>query len=53
MLIPRGEFSILIAGLAATTSFGPKLQSLTITYVISTVLISSVIIRTFNKVVIK
>lgn len=49
LLIPRGEFSILIAGLAANTTFGPKLQALTITYVISTVLISSVIVRTFAK----
>ncbi|NDA41700.1 MAG: cation:proton antiporter [Actinobacteria bacterium] len=30
LLIPRGEFSILIAGLAANTTFGPKLQALTI-----------------------
>lgn len=45
LLTPRGEFSILIAGLALSTQFGEKLQALTITYVISTVFISSVIVR--------
>jgi len=45
LLNPRGEFSILIAGLALSTSFGAELQALTITYVIATVFISSVILR--------
>lgn len=45
LLNPRGEFSILIAGLALSSSFGEKLQALTVTYVITSVFISSVIIR--------
>lgn len=46
LLIPRGEFSMVIAGLAATTVFAVELQALTLTYVILTTLISSLIIRT-------
>ena len=45
LLIPRGEFSIVIAGLAASTTFAAKLESLTITYVILTTVIASVLIR--------
>lgn len=45
LLNPRGEFSILIAGLALSTTFGAKLQALTITYVIATVFLSSIILR--------
>jgi CPA2 family monovalent cation:H+ antiporter-2 len=44
-LIPRGEFSIVIAGLAATTSFGGQLQALTITYVLLTSLAASIVLR--------
>ncbi|MBM3711738.1 MAG: cation:proton antiporter [Actinobacteria bacterium] len=46
LLIPRGEFSMVIAGLAATTVFAVELQALTLTYVILTTLISSLIVRT-------
>lgn len=49
LLNPRGEFSLLIAGLALSTSFGEKLQALTITYVITTVLISSIILRAMRS----
>lgn len=45
ILIPRGEFSIVIAGLAATASFAQELQSLTITYVILTTIVASLMIR--------
>lgn len=45
ILIPRGEFSIVIAGLAAGTAFARELQSLTITYVILTTVVASVLIR--------
>jgi len=45
ILIPRGEFSIVIAGLAASATFGKDLQSLTITYVILTTVIASLLIR--------
>jgi len=49
LLIPRGEFSMVIAGLAATTVFAVELQALTLTYVILTTLISSLIVRTANS----
>lgn len=48
LLIPRGEFSIVIAGLAATSVFAVELQALTLTYVILTTLVSSIIIRQVN-----
>ena len=48
-LIPRGEFSIVIAGLAASTTFGGKLQALTITYVLLTSLAASLALRTFRS----
>lgn len=48
-LIPRGEFSIVIAGLAATTSFGSQLQALTITYVLITSIAASVALRAFRS----
>ncbi|MBU3692826.1 MAG: cation:proton antiporter [Candidatus Nanopelagicaceae bacterium] len=41
LLTPRGEFSMVIAGLAATTSFSVELQTLTLTYVILTTLAAS------------
>ena len=44
-LVSRGEFSILIAGLAASTFFGPYLQALTMSYVFITSLAASVILR--------
>lgn len=48
-LIPRGEFSIVIAGLAASTAFGGQLQALTITYVLLTSLAASIALRTFRS----
>lgn len=48
-LIPRGEFSIVIAGLAASTAFGGQLQALTITYVLLTSLAASLALRTFRS----
>ncbi|BDS49202.1 cation:proton antiporter [Rhodoluna sp. KAS3] len=48
-LIPRGEFSIVIAGLAASTSFGGQLQALTITYVLLTSLAASIALRSFRS----
>ena len=48
-LVPRGEFSILIAALAASTQFGPFLQALTMTYVFITALAASLILRFFRS----
>ena len=48
-LIPRGEFSIVIAALAVSTSFGEELKSITIAYVIITTLIASLILRYFRS----
>jgi CPA2 family monovalent cation:H+ antiporter-2 len=45
LLISRGEFSLVIAGLAAATTFGESLGALTITYVILTTLFASLILR--------
>ena len=45
LLIPRGEFSIVIAGLAASATFAAELESLTITYVILTTVVASIMIR--------
>jgi CPA2 family monovalent cation:H+ antiporter-2 len=45
LLIPRGEFSMVIAGLAATTVFAVELQSLTLSYVILTTLAASILSR--------
>lgn len=45
LLIPRGEFSIVIAGLATSATFAAELESLTITYVILTTVIASLLIR--------
>ena len=48
-LIPRGEFSIVIAGLAMTAEFGNELKAVTITYVILTTVTSSLLLRTFRS----
>ena len=45
LLIARGEFSIVIAGLAGSLAFGQDLQALTITYVILTTLVASWLLR--------
>ncbi len=44
-LIPRGEFSMVIAALAAPVVLGVKLQALTLAYVILTALTASVLLR--------
>lgn len=48
-LVPRGEFSILIAGLLVSVSFAAELQALTITYVMLTSLIGSVLLVIFRS----
>jgi len=48
LLIPRGEFSMVIAGLAVTSVFAVELQALTLTYVIITTLFASLLVR-FTK----
>jgi CPA2 family monovalent cation:H+ antiporter-2 len=48
-LIPRGEFSIVIAGLAAATTFGSQLQALTVAYVLFTSLAASLALRYFRS----
>ena len=44
-LIPRGEFSMVIAALAAPIVTGIKLQALTLTYVIITAFVASLLLR--------
>lgn len=44
-LIPRGEFSIVIAGIASAQNFGSKLQAITITYVVLTTISGSFLVR--------
>lgn len=48
-LVPRGEFSILIAGLLVTANFAAELQALTITYVMLTAVIGSVLLVIFRS----
>ena len=45
ILLPRGEFSIVIAGLASTAAFASEIQSITITYVILTTVVASILVR--------
>ena len=45
ILMPRGEFSIVIAGLASTAAFASEIQSITITYVILTTVVASILVR--------
>lgn len=45
ILLPRGEFSIVIAGLASTAAFASEIQSITITYVILTTAVASILVR--------
>lgn len=44
-LIPRGEFSMVIAALAAPIVIGVELQALTLTYVILTTITASLLLR--------
>lgn len=48
-LVPRGEFSILIAGLLVTVDFSAELQALTITYVMVTSVIGSALLVFFRS----
>jgi CPA2 family monovalent cation:H+ antiporter-2 len=48
-LIPRGEFSMVIAALAAPVVVGVQLQALTLTYVILTALVASFVLRYFRS----
>lgn len=48
-LVPRGEFSILIAGLVVGVSYSQQLQALTITYVMLTAIIGSVLLLIFRS----
>ena len=48
-LIPRGEFSIVIAGLATVTTFGSQLQALTVAYVLFTSIAASIALRYFRS----
>lgn len=48
-LVPRGEFSILIAGLVVGPHFSEQLQALTITYVMLTALAGSVLLLIFRS----
>jgi CPA2 family monovalent cation:H+ antiporter-2 len=48
-LVPRGEFSIVIAGLASTTFFGTEIKALTGSYVILTAIVGSLLIRNFRS----
>lgn len=48
-LVSRGEFSMVIAGLAVSTSFGMELQALTITYVLLTTISASILLRIFRS----
>ncbi|MFM7873873.1 MAG: cation:proton antiporter, partial [Actinomycetota bacterium] len=45
LLLSRGEFSIVIAGLGASTAFATDLQAITIGFVIITAFIASWILR--------
>ncbi|MDP1720208.1 MAG: cation:proton antiporter [Candidatus Nanopelagicaceae bacterium] len=45
LLVPRGEFSLVIAGLTASTFFGEKIQLITITFVILTTFVGSILVR--------
>ncbi len=49
LLIPRGEFSIVIAGLTSTLAFNSRLQAITITYVLITTIFGSILIRKLGK----
>ena len=48
-LVPRGEFSILIAALAASAAFGAYLQALTMAYVLITSIAASLLLRFFRS----
>ncbi|MEN9923671.1 MAG: hypothetical protein RIS09_1185 [Actinomycetota bacterium] len=48
-LVPRGEFSIVIAGLVAGFSFSAELQAITASYVILTTVVGSFLVLLFQS----
>lgn len=48
-LVPRGEFSIVIAGLLAGLSFSAELQAITASYVILTTVVGSFLVLLFQS----
>jgi CPA2 family monovalent cation:H+ antiporter-2 len=48
-LIPRGEFSVIIAGFSTTLAFTSEIKALTIAYVIATTLTASILLRFFRS----
>lgn len=48
-LIPRGEFSVIIAGFSTTLAFTSEIKALTISYVIATTLTASLLLRFFRS----
>jgi len=48
-LVPRGEFSIVIAGLLAGLSFSTELQAITASYVILTTVVGSFLVLLFQS----
>lgn len=48
-LIPRGEFSVIIAGFSTTLAFTSEMKALTIAYVIATTLTASLLLRFFRS----
>jgi CPA2 family monovalent cation:H+ antiporter-2 len=48
-LIPRGEFSIAIAGLAAAATIEEDLGAITVAYVILTVVVGSVVTKVLAR----
>ncbi len=48
-LIPRGEFSVILAGFSTSLSFNEELKALTVAYVITTTLAASLLLRFFRS----
>ena len=48
-LVPRGEFSVIIAGFSTSLNFSEDLKALTIAYVIATTLSASLLLRFFRS----
>lgn len=48
-LIPRGEFSVIIAGFSASLAYSDELKALTVTYVVATTLAASLLLRFFRS----
>ena len=48
-LVPRGEFSVIIAGFSSALIFSEQLKALTVAYVIATTLTASLLLRFFRS----